>query len=32
MNGNEQNQGGGNGDPGAQHGRGFGRGAYSPHC
>jgi hypothetical protein len=27
-NANEQTQGGGNGDRGAQHGRGFGRGAY----
>jgi hypothetical protein len=30
MNGNEQTQGGGNGDRGAQHGRGFGHGAYPP--
>jgi hypothetical protein len=29
-NGNEQTQGGGNGDRGAQHGQGFGRGAYPP--
>jgi hypothetical protein len=29
-NGNEQTQGGGNGDRGAQHGRGFGRWAYPP--
>jgi hypothetical protein len=30
-NSNEQTQGGGNGDQGAQHGQGFGCGAYPPH-